>query len=202
MSTDLEIARAATLRPIADIAARAGIPADALEPYGRYKAKIGFDFIRSVQDRPDGALVLVTGISPTPAGEGKTTTTIGLGDALNAIGRRTMICLREPSLGPCFGVKGGATGGGRAQVAPMEEINLHFTGDFHAITAANNLLAAMVDNHIYWGNALGIDPRRVSWRRAVDMQRPRAAQHRQPASAGSPTGRRARTGSTSPSPPR
>ena len=168
MSTDLEIARAATLLPIAEIAARAGIPVDALEPYGRTKAKVGFDFIRSVQDRPDGSLVLVTGISPTPAGEGKTTTTIGLGDALNALGRRTMICLREPSLGPCFGVKGGATGGGRAQVAPMDEINLHFTGDFHAITAANNLLAAMVDNHIYWGNALGIDPRRVALRRALD----------------------------------
>ena len=168
MPSDLEIARAARLLPIAGIAARAGIPADALEPYGRHKAKVGFDFIRSVQDRPDGALVLVTGINPTPAGEGKTTTTIGLGDALNTIGRPTMICLREPSLGPCFGVKGGATGGGRAQVAPMDEINLHFTGDFHAITAANNLLAAMIDNHIFWGNALGIDPRRVAWRRALD----------------------------------
>ena len=169
MSTDLEIARAATLRPITEIAERAGIPADALLPYGRTKAKIGFDFIRSVADRPDGALVLVTGINPTPAGEGKTTTSIGLGDALNAAGRRTMICLREPSLGPCFGVKGGATGGGRAQVAPMDEINLHFTGDVHAITAANNLLAAMLDNHLYWGNALGLDPRRLSWRRALDM---------------------------------
>lgn len=169
MPTDLEIARAATLRPIADIAARAGIPPDALEPYGRFKAKIDFDFIRSVQDRPNGALVLVTGISPTKAGEGKTTTTIGLGDALNAAGARTMICLREPSLGPCFGQKGGATGGGQAQVAPMEDINLHFTGDFHAITSANNLLAAMVDNHIYWGNEQGLDPRRVTWRRALDM---------------------------------
>ncbi len=169
MPTDLEIARAARLRPIADIAEAAGVPADALEPYGRYKAKIGLDFIEAQADRPDGALVLVTGISPTAAGEGKTTTTIGLGDALNRIGRRTMICLREPSLGPCFGVKGGATGGGRAQVAPMDEINLHFTGDFHAITAANNLLAALMDNHVYWGNALGIDPRRVTWRRALDM---------------------------------
>ncbi len=169
MPTDLEIARAARLRPIAEIAEAAGIPADALEPYGRYKAKVGLDFIAAQADRPDGALVLVTGISPTAAGEGKTTTTIGLGDALNRIGRRTMICLREPSLGPCFGVKGGATGGGRAQVAPMDEINLHFTGDFHAITAANNLLAALMDNHIYWGNALGIDPRRVTWRRALDM---------------------------------
>ncbi len=169
MLSDLEIAQAATLRPIADIAAAAGIPADALEPYGRTKAKIGFDFIRSLEGRPDGALVLVTGISPTPAGEGKTTTSVGLGDALNRIGQRAMICLREPSLGPCFGVKGGATGGGHAQVVPMTDINLHFTGDFHAITAANNLLAALVDNHLYWGNALGIDPRRVTWRRALDM---------------------------------
>ena len=169
MRSDIEIANAAALRPIAEIAALLGIPADALEPYGRNKAKIGFDFINGLEDRPDGALVLVTGISPTPAGEGKTTTTIGLGDALRRIGRNAAICLREPSLGPCFGVKGGATGGGMAQVAPMAEINLHFTGDFHAITAANNLLAAMVDNHLYWGNALGIDARRVSWRRALDM---------------------------------
>jgi formate--tetrahydrofolate ligase len=169
MATDLDIARAATLKPIADIAARAGIPADALEPYGKYKAKIGLDFIRDQADKPDGALVLVTGINPTPAGEGKTTTTVGLGDALNALGTRTMICLREPSLGPCFGVKGGATGGGYAQVLPMEDINLHFTGDFHAITSANNLLAAMLDNHIYWGNELGLDARRISWRRAIDM---------------------------------
>ena len=169
MATDLDIARAATLKPIAEIAARAGIPADALEPYGKYKAKIGLDFIRAQADRPDGALVLVTGINPTPAGEGKTTTTVGLGDALNALGTRSMICLREPSLGPCFGVKGGATGGGYAQVLPMEDINLHFTGDFHAITSANNLLAAMLDNHIYWGNELGLDARRISWRRAIDM---------------------------------
>jgi len=169
MPTDLEIARAATLRPIREVAEAAGIPAEALEPYGRFKAKIGLDFIQAQEDRTDGALVLVTGISPTAAGEGKTTTTIGLGDALNRVGRRTMICLREPSLGPCFGVKGGATGGGRAQVAPMDEINLHFTGDFHAITSANNLLAALLDNHLYWGNALGIDPRRVTWRRALDM---------------------------------
>ena len=169
MATDLDIARAATLKPIAEIASRAGIPADALEPYGKYKAKIGLDFIRAQSDRPDGALVLVTGINPTPAGEGKTTTTVGLGDALNALGTRTMICLREPSLGPCFGVKGGATGGGYAQVLPMEGINLHFTGDFHAITSANNLLAAMLDNHIYWGNELGLDARRISWRRAIDM---------------------------------
>jgi formate--tetrahydrofolate ligase len=169
MRSDIEIADATPLRPIAEIAAKLDIPAEALEPYGRYKAKIGFDFIRDAQDRPDGALVLVTGISPTPAGEGKTTTTIGLGDALRRIGQRVAICLREPSLGPCFGTKGGATGGGLAQVAPMAEINLHFTGDFHAITSANNLLAAMLDNHIYWGNALGIDTRRVSWRRSMDM---------------------------------
>ena len=169
MPTDLEIARAATLRPIAEIAARAGIPADALEPYGRFKAKISHEFVRAQDGRTPGALVLVTGISPTAAGEGKTTTTIGLGDALNRLGTRTMICLREPSLGPCFGMKGGATGGGRAQVAPMDEINLHFTGDFHAITSADNLLAAMLDNHLYWGNALGIDPRRITWRRALDM---------------------------------
>ena len=169
MRSDIEIANAARLEPIAAIAAKLDIPADALEPYGRYKAKIGFDFIDGLQSRPDGALVLVTGISPTPAGEGKTTTTIGLGDALRRIGQRTAICLREPSLGPCFGVKGGATGGGLAQVAPMAEINLHFTGDFHAITAANNLLAAMLDNHLHWGNALGIDTRRVNWRRALDM---------------------------------
>ena len=169
MRSDIDIADAAILRPIADIAAAIGIPAEALEPYGRFKAKIGFPFIDSLANRPDGALVLVTGISPTPAGEGKTTTTIGLGDALRRIGRRAVICLREPSLGPCFGVKGGATGGGMAQVAPMAEINLHFTGDFHAITAATNLLSAMLDNHVHWGNALGIDTRRVSWRRALDM---------------------------------
>jgi formate--tetrahydrofolate ligase len=170
MSIDLEIARAATLAPIAQIAAKAGIPVDALEPYGKYKAKIGLDFVaKSRNDRPPGKLVLVSGINPTPAGEGKTTTTVGLGDALNLIGRKAMICLREPSLGPCFGVKGGAAGGGHAQVVPMEDINLHFTGDFHAITAANTLLAAMLDNHIYWGNALGIDARRITWRRALDM---------------------------------
>jgi len=168
MSTDLEIAHAATLRPIAEIAARAGIADTFLEPYGRYKAKIAAG-IDATLSPPRGKLVLVCGISPTPAGEGKTTTTIGLGDALNAAGQRTMICLREPSLGPCFGVKGGATGGGRAQVAPMEEINLHFTGDFHAITSANNLLAALLDNHLYWGNKLDINPRRVVWRRCLDL---------------------------------
>ena len=169
MKSDLEIARETKLRPIAEIAAKLDIPDDALEPYGRHKAKIGFDFIKSLEDRPDGALVLVTGISPTPAGEGKTTTTVGLGDALNRIGSRAVICLREPSLGPSFGMKGGAAGGGYSQVVPMDQINLHFTGDFHAITSANNLLAAMIDNHIYWGNSLGIDARRVSWRRCLDM---------------------------------
>jgi formate--tetrahydrofolate ligase len=169
MATDLEIARAAKLRPITEIAAKLDVPLEALELYGRHKAKIGLDFVHAVQGRKDGALVVVTGINPTPAGEGKTTTTVGLGDALNHLGARAAICLRQPSLGPNFGVKGGAAGGGQAQVVPMEEINLHFTGDFHAITSANNLLAAMLDNHIYYGNALGIDPRRISWRRCVDM---------------------------------
>ncbi len=170
MSIDLEIARGAKLQPIGAIAARAGIPDEALEPYGKYKAKVALDFITRMRaERPAGKLVLVTGISPTPAGEGKTTTTVGLGDALNSIGTRAMICLREPSLGPCFGVKGGAAGGGHAQVVPMEDINLHFTGDFHAITSAHNLLAAMLDNHIYWGNALGIDARRITFRRCLDM---------------------------------
>ena len=169
MQSDIEIARAAVLSPIADVAARLDIPADALSPYGRHKAKLSAAFLRTLADRPQGRLILVTAMSPTPAGEGKTTTTIGLGDALNRIGRRTAICLREPSLGPCFGQKGGATGGGLAQVAPMDEINLHFTGDFHAITTAHNLLAAMVDNHLYWGNALDLDPRRIVWRRVMDM---------------------------------
>ncbi len=169
MKTDLEIARESKMRPIAEVAARLHIPDEALEPYGRYKAKVGFDFINQQADKPDGALVLVTGISPTPAGEGKTTTTVGLGDALNRIGKRAVICLREPSLGPSFGMKGGAAGGGYSQVVPMDQINLHFTGDFHAITSANNLLAAMIDNHVYWGNSLGIDARRVSWRRCLDM---------------------------------
>src|SRR4051812_17177132 len=169
MNPDLEIARAAKLRPIQEIAAKLAIPEDAVEPYGRHKAKIGLDFINTLKDRPDGALVLVTGINPPPAGEGKTTTTVGLGDALNRIGKRAAICLREPSLGPSFGMKGGAAGGGYAQVVPMDQINLHFTGDFHAITSANNLLAAMVDNSIYWGNPLNIDARRISWRRCMDM---------------------------------
>ena len=169
MTTDLEIAHRVTLRPIAEIAARAGIPEEALEPYGRTKAKISAAFIASLKDRPDGALVLVSGISPTPAGEGKTTTTVGLADALGLIGKRAMIALREPSLGPCFGVKGGATGGGWAQVGPMEDINLHFTGDFHAITSAHNLLSALLDNHLHYGNALGIDPRKITWKRVMDM---------------------------------
>jgi formate--tetrahydrofolate ligase len=166
MPTDIEISRAATLLPIADVAAKIGLSADAIEPYGRDKAK--FD-PAALPPRAPGKLILVTAINPTPAGEGKTTTSVGLADALNRIGRRTVLALREPSLGPCFGTKGGATGGGHAQVAPMVAINLHFTGDFHAITSAHNLLAAMIDNHIYWGNALDIDVRRVTWRRVLDM---------------------------------
>ena len=169
MDSDGEIARAARLKPIAEIGAGLDIPADALIPYGHSKAKISAGFLKSLSARPDGDLVLVTAMNPTPAGEGKTTTTVGLGDALRRIGKRAVIALREPSLGPCFGQKGGATGGGFSQVVPMDEINLHFTGDFHAITAAHNLLAAMVDNHIHWGNALGIDVRRVRWRRALDV---------------------------------
>src|ERR1700726_2752284 len=168
--SDIEIAQAAGMRPIVDVAEdKLGIPDEAVSPYGRYKAKISLDYIRSLGDTANGKLILVTAITPTPAGEGKTTTTVGLGDALNHIGRKAILCLREPSLGPCFGMKGGAAGGGYAQVVPMEDINLHFTGDFHAIGAANNLLAAMIDNHIYWGNSLGIDPRRIAWRRAIDM---------------------------------
>ncbi len=168
--TDIEISQSAKLKPIIDIAReRLGIPLEFISSYGYTKAKISLDYIASLKDRPDGKLILVTAISPTPAGEGKTTTTIGLNDALNHIGRKALICIREPSLGPCFGQKGGATGGGYAQVAPMEDINLHFTGDFHAIGAANNLLAALIDNHIYWGNMLGIDVRRITWRRALDM---------------------------------
>lgn len=167
MLSDIEISRAAAIRPILEIAERAGIPADAIEPYGHHKAKI--DTGRLGPDHAAGKLILVTAINPTPAGEGKTTTSVGLADALGRIGKRTMLCLREPSLGPCFGTKGGAAGGGYAQVVPMEDINLHFTGDFHAITAAHNLLAAMIDNHIYWGNALEIDVRRVVWRRVMDM---------------------------------
>ena len=167
--SDIEIARAATTESIQDIGEKLGISEEFLQPYGHTKAKISYDFIKSLESRPDGKLVLVTAISPTPAGEGKTTTSVGLGDGLNRIGKNTAICLREPSLGPCFGMKGGAAGGGYAQVVPMEEINLHFTGDFHAIGAAHNLLSALVDNHIYWSNDLELDSRRVTWRRVVDM---------------------------------
>jgi formate--tetrahydrofolate ligase len=167
--SDIEIAREATMEPIADIGAKLGIPGDALLQYGPDKAKISFDYINSLQNKPDGKLVLVTAITPTPAGEGKTTMTVGLGDGLNRIGKKAAICLREPSLGPCFGMKGGAAGGGYAQVVPMEDINLHFTGDMHAIGVAHNLLSAMLDNHIYWGNGEEIDARRVQWRRVVDM---------------------------------
>ncbi len=167
--SDIEIAREATMKPIREIGTKVGIPDDALLNYGPYKAKVSLEYIETLADRPRGKLILVTAINPTPAGEGKTTTTVGLGDGLNRIGKKTMICLREPSLGPCFGVKGGAAGGGYAQVVPMEDINLHFTGDFHAIGAAHNLLSALIDNHIYWGNQLGIDSRRVAWRRVVDM---------------------------------
>ena len=169
MKTDIEIARGADKLPITDIGARLDIPARDLLPFGHDKAKVSAEFIESLGDRDDGNLVLVTAINPTPAGEGKTTTTVGLGDALNRIGKNAAICIREASLGPCFGMKGGAAGGGRAQVVPMEEMNLHFTGDFHAITSAHNLLSAMIDNHIYWGNKLGIDARRVTWRRVMDM---------------------------------
>lgn len=169
MASDIEIARAAELQPIAAIAERAGIPAQALHPYGKHIAKVDTGEIPGFAERPDGRLILVTAISPTPAGEGKTTTTVGLGDGLTRIGKRSMIALREPSLGPCFGVKGGAAGGGYAQIVPMEQINLHFTGDFHAITSAHNLLAALIDNHIYWGNGLGLDSRAIAWRRVMDM---------------------------------
>lgn len=169
VKTDIEIARAAVKRPILEIGGKLGIPAEHLLPYGHDKAKVGQDFIRSLAGRPDGKLILVTAINPTPAGEGKTTTTVGLGDGLNRIGKRAVVCIREASLGPNFGMKGGAAGGGHAQVVPMEEMNLHFTGDFHAITSAHNLLSAMIDNHIYWGNALDIDERRIVWRRVMDM---------------------------------
>ena len=167
--SDIEIAQETIIAPITEIAAKAGIDAKYLEPYGTYKAKLSYDINKEVANKPNGKLILVTAITPTPAGEGKTTTTVGLGDALSYVGKKTFIALREPSLGPVFGVKGGAAGGGYAQVVPMEDINLHFTGDFHAIGAANNLLAAMLDNHIFQGNSLGIDPSRITWRRVVDM---------------------------------
>jgi formate--tetrahydrofolate ligase len=169
MPTDIEIARAAKMKPITEIGARLGIPEESLEPYGRTKAKIAMKWINEQKDRTDGKLVLVTAINPTPAGEGKTTTSVGLTDGLNRIGKNAAVCLREPSLGPSFGMKGGAAGGGYAQVVPMEDINLHFTGDFHAITSAHNLLSAMIDNHIYWGNEQGFDTRRITWRRVLDM---------------------------------
>ena len=165
---DIDIARAATAKPIQEIGKRLSIPDKALKPYGHDKAKIDLGWLDSLPEREDAKLVLVTAITPTPAGEGKTTTTVGLGDGLNRIGKQATMCLREPSLGPCFGMKGGAAGGGYAQVIPMEDINLHFTGDFHAITSAHNLLAAMIDNHIYWGNESDIDMRRVVWRRVMD----------------------------------
>ena len=169
VKSDIEIAREASLKPVGDIGQRLQIPSDSLIPYGHTKAKVNLDFIDSLADRKDGKLILVTAITPTPAGEGKTTTTVGLGDGLNRIGKNAMVCLREPSLGPCFGMKGGAAGGGYAQVVPMEDINLHFTGDFHAIGTAHNLLSALVDNSIYWGSDVALDSRRVSWRRVVDM---------------------------------
>jgi len=174
---DIEIARAATMKPLLPLAEeKLGIPADALVPYGHYKAKLSLDYIDSLKGKPDGKLVLVTAVTPTPAGEGKTTTSVGLNDGLNRIGVKSMVCLREPSLGPCFGMKGGAAGGGRAQVLPMEDINLHFNGDFHAITSAHSLISAMLDNHMQWGNELDIDPRRITWRRVVDMN-DRALRH-------------------------
>ena len=169
VKSDIEIAREAKMKPIMEIGKKLGIPEADLVPYGHTKAKVHLDYINSLASKKDGKLILVTAINPTPAGEGKTTTTVGLGDGLNRIGKRAMVCLREPSLGPCFGMKGGAAGGGYAQIVPMEDINLHFTGDFHAITSAHNLLSAMIDNHIYWGNELGIDTRRVAWRRVMDM---------------------------------
>jgi formate--tetrahydrofolate ligase len=169
VKSDIEIAREAKMKPIMQIGKALGIPEKDLIPYGHTKAKVHLDYINSLSSKKDGKLILVTAINPTPAGEGKTTTTVGLGDGLNRIGKKAMVCLREPSLGPCFGMKGGAAGGGYAQIVPMEDINLHFTGDFHAITSAHNLLSAMIDNHIYWGNELGIDTRRVAWRRVMDM---------------------------------
>ena len=167
--SDIEIARKATMKPIEEIGNKLDIPKEHLHHFGPTKAKLSYDFIKSLEGRPDGKLILVTAITPTPAGEGKTTTTVGLGDGLNKIGKKATICVREPSLGPCFGMKGGAAGGGYAQVVPMEDINLHFTGDFHAISVTHNLLSALIDNHIYWGNELEFDTRRVTWRRVVDM---------------------------------
>ena len=169
MKTDIEIAQEAVMEPIAKVAAQLGVTEDDLELYGKYKAKLTDEYIDSLKDRPDGRLILVTAINPTPAGEGKTTTSVGLGQAFGKLGKKAVIALREPSLGPCFGIKGGAAGGGYAQVVPMEDLNLHFTGDFHAITSANNLLAALLDNHIQQGNALQIDTRQIVWKRCLDM---------------------------------
>ena len=179
IKSDIEIARAAKMKPIAEVAAKVGIPAERSFPTAPPRPKSPSSTSTRLKDAKDGKLILVTAINPTPAGEGKTTTTVGLGDGLNRIGKKAMMCLREPSLGPCFGVKGGAAGGGYAQVVPMEDINLHFTGDFHAITSAHNLLSAMIDNHIYWGNELGFDTRRVAWRRVHRHERPGAARDRQ-----------------------
>lgn len=169
MKTDIQIAQEAQMKPIKEVAETIGIQEDDLELYGKYKAKLSDELWDQIKDRPDGKLVLVTAINPTPAGEGKTTTSVGLGQAMAKLNKKAVIALREPSLGPCFGIKGGAAGGGYAQVVPMEDLNLHFTGDFHAITSANNLLAAMLDNHIQQGNALQIDPRQVVWKRCLDM---------------------------------
>jgi formate--tetrahydrofolate ligase len=187
LPSDIEIARAAKLKPISEIAKTAGIPDGALQPYGKRIAKVGLDFLSKRDKAKTGKLILVTAINPTPAGEGKTTTTVGLGDGLRRIGKRAMIALREPSLGPCFGMKGGAAGGGYSQVVPMEQINLHFTGDFHAITSAHNLLAALIDNHIYWGNGLDLDGRRVTWRRVLDMN-DRSLRHIVSGLGGAPNG--------------
>ena len=169
MKSDIEIAQEALLEPITSVAAGLGIDMDDLELYGKYKAKISDEYMNRISQNPDGKLILVTAINPTPAGEGKTTTSVGLGQAFGKLGKKAIIALREPSLGPCFGIKGGAAGGGYAQVVPMDELNLHFTGDFHAITSANNLLAALIDNHIQQGNELGIDPRQITWKRCLDM---------------------------------
>ena len=171
MKSDLEIAQQTNIEPIAEIAAKLNIPQEALIPFGHSKAKVSMNYVRElVEDRPDGKLILMTAITPTPAGEGKTTTSVGLSDGLNKVGKNAVVCLREPSLGPCFGMKGGAAGGGYSQVVPMEDINLHFTGDIHAIGVAHNLLSALIDNHIHWGgNAAGIDPRRIAWPRVLDM---------------------------------
>ncbi|MGY9080917.1 MAG: formate--tetrahydrofolate ligase, partial [Candidatus Nanopelagicales bacterium] len=169
MLSDIEIAQAATMKPIGDVASTLGIPLESIEPYGHYKAKVHLSYLADLPENPNAHLVLVTAISPTPPGEGKTTTSVGLADGLSHIGKRVMVCLREPSLGPVFGMKGGAAGGGKAQIVPMEDINLHFTGDFGAIGLANNLLSALIDNHIHHGNSLDIDVRRITWKRVVDM---------------------------------